>query len=80
MQIGAIITSENPVAVRPASPGDTGLIFAFVKELAAFEQLSSEVEIDEAGLAAALFVDKPRVFCEIAEYDGAPAGFTGKPI
>ncbi len=26
-------------------------------------------------IAAALFAEHPRVFCSIAEYDGAPAGF-----
>ncbi len=69
-------TVENSVSIRPATSGDAALIFAFVKELAAFEHLSHEVEADEAMLAAALFSKDPRVFSEIAEYGGAPAGFS----
>jgi len=69
------MTSENLITFRSAASRDAALIFAFVSELAAFEHLSNEVEASEAMLAAALFGDDPRVFCEIVEYDGAPAGF-----
>jgi GNAT superfamily N-acetyltransferase len=66
---------DAQINLRPATPGDAGLIFAFVSELAAFEHLSHEVQADEAGLKAALFGANPRVFAEIVEYEGAPAGF-----
>ena len=66
---------DPKIALRPATLADAGLIFAFVSELAAFEHLSHEVQADEAGLKAALFSANPRVFAEIAAYDGAPAGF-----
>ena len=33
------------------------------------------MKIDAAGVAAALFAEHPRAFCEIAEQDGAPVGF-----
>ena len=33
------------------------------------------MKIDAAGVAAALFAERPRAFCEIAEQDGAPVGF-----
>jgi GNAT superfamily N-acetyltransferase len=33
------------------------------------------VEATEAGIEQALFADKPQLFCEIAEWDGEPAGF-----
>ncbi|MGP8264937.1 MAG: N-acetyltransferase family protein [Beijerinckiaceae bacterium] len=66
---------DSKIIIRPATPADAGLIFAFVSELAAFEHLSHEVQADESGLKAALFGANPRVFAEIAEYDGAPAGF-----
>jgi GNAT superfamily N-acetyltransferase len=69
------MTSENRITIRPASSRDAPSIFAFVSELAAFEHLLDEVEADEAMLTAALFGANPRVFCEIAEYEGAPAGF-----
>ncbi len=67
--------SDAKIAIRPATPADAGLIFAFVSELAAFEHLSHEVQADAAGLHAALFCAHPRVFAEIAECDGAAAGF-----
>lgn len=63
------------VSIRHAVPGDAALIFAFVRELAAYEKLSHEVAADEAALSEALFASQPRVFCDIAERDGAPAGF-----
>lgn len=69
------MTSDNPVSIRVATVRDVPLIFAFVSELAAFESLSHEVAADETTLAGALFSKNPRVFSEIAEYGGAPAGF-----
>jgi GNAT superfamily N-acetyltransferase len=61
--------------IRSACPDDAALIFSLVRELADYEKLSHEVEATEAGVAAALFGDNPRLFCEIAEWDGEPVGF-----
>ena len=63
------------LTIRAAVPGDEALILAFVKSLAEYENLSHQVEASEADLARDLFGDSPRVFCDIAEWDGAPAGF-----
>jgi GNAT superfamily N-acetyltransferase len=63
------------IAVRAARPDDAGLIVGFIRALAEYEKLLHEVKIDAAGVAAALFVERPRAFCEIAEQDGAPVGF-----
>jgi GNAT superfamily N-acetyltransferase len=63
----------NPV-VRPAKPEDAALILAFIRELAAYERLLDECEATEADIAAALFGPEPRVFAEIAEWEGEPAG------
>ena len=63
------------VAIRPARPGEAGLVFAFVRELADYERLTHTVDATEAMIDAALFGPSPRVFCDIAEWDGAPAGF-----
>jgi GNAT superfamily N-acetyltransferase len=63
------------LAVRSARPGEAPLVLAFVRELAEYEKLSHEVRATEAMIDAALFGDNPRVFCDIAEWDGAPAGF-----
>ncbi|MBG0812103.1 GNAT family N-acetyltransferase [Methylosinus sp. H3A] len=63
------------IHIRPAAREDSALVAAFVRELAEYEQLSHEVEASEEMLAEALFAPNPRVFCDIAESDGAPAGF-----
>ena len=40
-----------------------------------YEKLRHEVEATEADIDAALFGSHPRLFCEIAEWDGEPVGF-----
>jgi len=62
------------VAIRPACPGEAGLVFTLVRELAAYERLTAAVDATEAMIDAALFGPMPRVFCDLAEWDGAPAG------
>ena len=61
--------------IRPAVPGDGGVVLALVRELAAYERLAHEVDATEAMVEAALFGPEPRVFCDLAESDGAVAGF-----
>jgi GNAT superfamily N-acetyltransferase len=63
------------LTIRPAHPGEAGLVLQFVRELAEYEKLTHEVEATEAMLDAALFGDNPRVFCDFAEWDGEVAGF-----
>lgn len=63
------------LVLRLARPGDAPLVLEFVKELAEYEKLSHEVEADAVSLEAALFGEAPKVFCEIAEWEGRPAGF-----
>ena len=63
------------LAIRTARPDDSALVFALVRELADYEKLSDEVDATEEMIAAALFGEQPRLFCEIAEWDGEPAGF-----
>ena len=46
-----------------------------MRELADYEKLSHEVDATEEMIAAALFGDHPRLYCDIAEWDGEPAGF-----
>jgi GNAT superfamily N-acetyltransferase len=63
------------VVIRPARPGEAGLVFGFVRDLADYERLSDAVDATEQMFDAALFGPSPRVFCDIAEWDGEPAGF-----
>lgn len=63
------------IAVRPATPADSALIYGFIRDLAEYEKLLDEVVASEADIARDLFGPSPRAFCEIAEADGAPVGF-----
>jgi GNAT superfamily N-acetyltransferase len=63
------------ITIRPAKPGEAGLVLAFVQELADFERLSHEVVATEAMIDAALFGPRPNTFCELAEWEGEPVGF-----
>jgi GNAT superfamily N-acetyltransferase len=63
------------LALRAARPDDRALIFALVRELADYEKLSGELDATEEQIAAALFAREPRLFCDIAEWNGEPAGF-----
>ena len=64
------------LAIRAAVPADSALIFALVRELADYEKLSGEVDATPERIAAALFSTQPRLFCDIAEWNGEPAGFS----
>lgn len=63
------------IAIRAARPDDSALIFSLVRELADYEKLSGEVDATPEAISAALFAREPRLFCDIAEWDGDPAGF-----
>ena len=66
---------STALAIRRARPDEAGLVLALVRELAEYEKLSHEVEATEAMIADALFGDNPRLFCDIAEWNGEVAGF-----
>jgi GNAT superfamily N-acetyltransferase len=61
--------------IRRARPDEAGLVLSLVRELADYEKLLHEVEATEAMIGAALFGDSPRLFCDIAEWNGEVAGF-----
>jgi GNAT superfamily N-acetyltransferase len=61
--------------IRRARPDEAGLVLSLVRELAEYEKLLHEVEATEAMIAEALFGANPRVFCDLAEWNGKVAGF-----
>jgi GNAT superfamily N-acetyltransferase len=61
--------------IRTAEPSDAALILRFIRNLAEYERLLHEVAASEADIVRDLFGPNPRVFCDIACWDGAPAGF-----
>jgi GNAT superfamily N-acetyltransferase len=63
------------IAIRAARPDEAGLVLSFVRELAEYEKLAHQVEASEATIADALFGASPGVYCDIAEWNGEPAGF-----
>ena len=61
--------------IRRARSDEAGLVLSLVRELAEYEKLLHEVEATEAMIADALFGANPRVFCDLAEWNGEVAGF-----
>jgi len=63
------------LTIRRARPDEAGLVLSLVRELAEYEKLLHEFEATEVMIGAALFGEDPRLFCEVAEWNGEPAGF-----
>ncbi|HEX3651697.1 MAG TPA: GNAT family N-acetyltransferase [Rhizomicrobium sp.] len=61
--------------IRPAIVEDAPLICGFIRDLAEYERLLDDCVATAETVAATLFAPAPRAFCDIAEADGAPAGF-----
>jgi GNAT superfamily N-acetyltransferase len=61
--------------IRAAIHADAPLVLSFIRELAEYERLLHEVEANAEAIGDALFGQQPRVFCDIAEWKGEPAGF-----
>jgi GNAT superfamily N-acetyltransferase len=62
------------LVIRAAASADATLIFALVCELADYERLQAEMDATPEAIAAALFAPQPRLFCDIAEWNGEAAG------
>jgi GNAT superfamily N-acetyltransferase len=62
------------LTIRPAVPGDAGLVLSLVRELAEYEKLAHKVEATEAMIDEALFAPGATQRCDIAEWDGEVAG------
>jgi|FEC22Drversion2_1045045.scaffolds.fasta_scaffold00249_42 RimJ/RimL family protein N-acetyltransferase len=48
------------ITIRPARPGEEGLVLGFIRALADYERLAHEVEADEAAIGAALLANLAR--------------------
>jgi GNAT superfamily N-acetyltransferase len=66
---------SSSISIRRARPDEAELVLSLVRELAEYEQLSHEVEATGQMIADALFGSHPRLFCDIAEWNGEVAGF-----
>ena len=61
--------------IRRARIDEAAVVYSLIRELAEYEKLSHEVEATEGMIADALFGNNPRLFCDIAEWNGEVAGF-----
>jgi len=67
--------SAAGLVIRAAGREDRDLVFAFIRELAEYEKLLDQVDATPDDIARALFSAQPRVFCDIAAFDGVPSGW-----
>ena len=63
------------VIIRDAARPDAALIVQFINDLADYERLRHESTVTAADIERELFGASPKVFCQIAEWNGKPAGF-----
>ena len=63
------------VIIRDAARSDAPLILKFIGDLAEYEKLGREMQATASDIERELFGSSPKVFCQIAEWDGKPAGF-----
>ena len=63
------------LVIRDAARSDAPLILKLIGDLADYERLSHEAVATRQDIERELFGPSPKVFCQIAELDGTPAGF-----
>jgi GNAT superfamily N-acetyltransferase len=66
---------SEPLRVRAAGAGDVGHVLRFITELARYERLEHQLDLDEVRLRQHLGGDPPACSALLAEIDGAPVGF-----
>jgi diamine N-acetyltransferase len=62
------------LTISAAIVADLPLIQSLIHDLATYERLAHEAVATSEDLGAALFAPSPRVFCDIARWQGEPAG------
>ena len=65
---------NNQFTIRPAKPGEAGLVLEFIKKLADYEECADEVIADEVTLNHSLFVERSAEVV-LAEENGEVVGF-----
>jgi GNAT superfamily N-acetyltransferase len=63
------------LVIRDAERGDAKVIVDFIMALAVYERLAHEAVATIDDIERELFGPSPKVFCQLAEIDGKPAGF-----
>ena len=67
--------SHSRVCARSATPDDVGLLLELIRGLAAYENLSHELKLDEGRLREHLFGARPYVEVLIGELEGRSVGY-----
>ena len=67
--------NHDEFTIRPATENDVGVILALIKDLAAYEQLSNEVEATGEDLHRSLFGGRPVAEALIGEHAGTAVSF-----
>lgn len=63
------------LTIAPARESDIPLVLEFIRKLAEYERLSTEVMADEAALRESLFGPRPAAEALLAWWAGKPVGF-----
>lgn len=61
--------------IRPAKREEVGIILNLIKELAEYERALDHVETTEKELLSTIFVENPKVFCDLVDVEGEIVGF-----
>lgn len=67
--------TPSTLVIRSAVRGDVGVVLSFIRQLAEYEQLASEVDATEAALEATLFGERPAAEVLIARLGDRDVGF-----
>ena len=60
--------------IRPARKEEVGIVLQLIHDLAHYEKAPNEVEATEKELLATIFIDNPKVFCDVVDVDGEIVG------
>jgi len=67
--------AEETVFIRPAVPGDEGLLLTFIRELARYEKAESSVLTNEQAICNSLFAPKSNAYALLCEYENTAIGY-----
>ena len=60
--------------IRPARKEEVGIVLQLIHDLAHYEKAPNQVEATEKELLSTIFIDDPKVFCDVVDVDGEIAG------
>eukprot|EP00698_Gefionella_okellyi_P003164 TRINITY_DN12961_c0_g1_i1.p1 TRINITY_DN12961_c0_g1~~TRINITY_DN12961_c0_g1_i1.p1 ORF type:complete len:182 (+),score=22.62 TRINITY_DN12961_c0_g1_i1:110-655(+) len=69
------LSQKMSLIIRDSVADDARVILKFIQDLADYEKLRHEAVATIEDIERELFGPSPKVFCQIAEYGGKPAGF-----